>query len=111
MNSLESIALELRLKNMKSSGEKAKCLMEKEFGVDSKDVLDLPASFDGSWCLRSWTANRRIVSGVGEVTAQKVTFPLNIFSVNEEILNGKLHCWYSEFYFRLLMFPKTVLLH
>ena len=44
MNFLESIALELRLEIMKSAGERAKCLMQKEYGVDSTDVIDLPES-------------------------------------------------------------------
>ena len=50
MNFLESIALELRLENMKSAGESAKCLMQKEYGVDStiELMIDLPASFDAS---------------------------------------------------------------
>ena len=38
MNFLESIVSELRIENM-------------EHGVDSTDLIDLPESFDSSWCI------------------------------------------------------------
>ena len=50
VNFLESIASELCLENVKSAKEKANCLVQKEYGVDSRDAIDLPVSFDGSWC-------------------------------------------------------------
>ena len=36
----------------------------------STNLNDLSASFDSFWCLRGWTANRRIVSPIAEVSSQ-----------------------------------------
>ena len=52
---------------MKSTRERTKCLMQKEHGVDSADVIDLPASFEGSWCLCGWTTDREIVSAMASL--------------------------------------------
>lgn len=46
INFNESIALDFRLENMKSATESAKCLMQKVYGVDSMDVIDLPARLE-----------------------------------------------------------------
>ena len=70
VNFLESIASELYLENVKSAKEKANCLVQKEYGVDSRDAIDLPASFDGSWCWHKWTGNRGIVSAIAGVSSQ-----------------------------------------
>ena len=72
MNFFESIALQLCLENMKSVGERAKYLMQKKYGIDYTNVINLPASFDGSCCSRKWTAKRGIVSAVVEISSQVI---------------------------------------
>ena len=55
---------------MKSAGERAKCLMQNKYGIDSTNVIDLAVSFDGSCCSRGWTAKRGTVSAIAEVSSQ-----------------------------------------
>ena len=66
INFNESIALDFRLENMKSATESAKCLMQKVYGVDSMDVIDLPAHFNDSWNSCRWTANGGTASAIAE---------------------------------------------
>ena len=77
MNFLENIALELCLKNMKSAGERAKCLIQKEYGAYNTDIIDLPPSFDDSWCSCKWTANRGTVSATAEMSYQVIDISYN----------------------------------
>ena len=66
---------------MRSAGERAKCFMQKEHGVDSIDVIDLSASFDDSWCSRKCTANRGIVSAIAEISSQVIDVSYNTAAV------------------------------
>ena len=71
MNFFENIAFEIYLESMKSGRERAKCFMQKEYRVDSADVIDLLASFD-DLCRR--TANRGTVLATAEVSSQVIVF-------------------------------------
>lgn len=81
---------------MKSAGERTRYLTQKEEGVDSMHVIDLPASFDGSWCLCRWTANRGIASSTAEVSNLKLwIFPINGKALQSSLIeeckkNGKV---------------------
>ena len=45
----------------------------KENNLDlSVENVDIPKSFDGTWCLCGWSAIREVVTAIGEKTAQVV---------------------------------------
>ena len=66
-----------------------------------RDALNLSRSIPGHSILRAYPSTTK----KGEVTAKKCSFPLRISSVNdsftEEIINGKLHFLYSEYFYTI----------
>ena len=63
---------ELREENLNMAAARAKSLVIKSTGleVSDSDIVDVPTCFDGSWSSRGWTANKGIVSAIGESTSQ-----------------------------------------
>ena len=89
MNFHESIGLEPCLENMKSAGERARCLLQKEYGVDSTDFIDVPASFNGSWYSHGWSANRGIISAIAEVSSHIIDAFYKCHSCTYSLKNAK----------------------
>ena len=52
---------------------RARNLIIKENNLDpSVENVDVPTSFDGTWCSHGLTASRGVVTGIAEKTAQVV---------------------------------------
>ena len=52
---------------------RARNLIFKESNLDpSVEIVDIPTSFDGTWCSRGWTASRGVVTAIVEETAQVI---------------------------------------
>ena len=70
---LEEKAFELRVENLKMAATRARNSIIKENNLDpSIENVDIPMSFDGTWCSRGWTVSRGVVTAIAEKIAQVV---------------------------------------
>ena len=80
--------------------------MQKEYGVDSGDAIDLLAIFDGLSCSRGWTANRGIFSATAEFYLKLLVFPINVMAVHsvQSLKNAKKSAKFStvEYFYALI---------
>ena len=80
--------------------------MQKEYGVDSSDAIDLLAIFDGLSCSCGWTANRGIFSAIAEFDLKLLMFPINVVVVHSvhSLKNAKKSAKFStaEYFYALI---------
>ena len=70
---LEEKTFELRDENLKMAATRARNLIIKENNLDpSIENVDIPTSFDGTWCSRGWTVSRGVVTAIAEKITQVV---------------------------------------
>lgn len=54
------------------SAERARELAREEYGR-TETVIDVPTSFDGTWCNRGWTASNGVVSAIADTSSQHLS--------------------------------------
>ena len=70
---LEEKAFELQDEHLKMAATWACILIIKENNLyPSVKNVDVPTNFDGTWCLRGWTARKEVVAAKAEKTAQVI---------------------------------------